>query len=44
VKSNKKTKDTITAIEKAIEKIVSMASAVHARDGPNLDRSLCLHI
>ena len=34
MKSNKQTKDPIAAIEKAMEKIVSMTGTIYARDGP----------
>jgi hypothetical protein len=34
MKSNKQTKGPIAAIEKTIEKIVSMTGAIYARDGP----------
>jgi hypothetical protein len=34
MKSNNQTKDPIAAIEKAMEKIVSMTGAIYARDGP----------
>lgn len=36
MKSNKQTKDSIAAIEKAMEKIVSVTGAIYARDGPTV--------